>query len=196
MESKEKKYTLPELKKKLTEKEKNFVHEYCIDWNASRAAREAGYSKKTATEIGHQNLLKLHIKQYLDFVKHDYEFLCGISKTKQLQELYKVAYSSIAHLHNTWIELKEFELLTNDQKESIESIETKIEQKTVNEELIKVSYVKIKLHSKQSALSEINKMMGYHEPDKINLSTKFVAPSVIVEDEEIANEIDKLRDDK
>ena len=74
MESKEKQYTLDELKKKLTNKEKNFCHEYCVDWNASRAARDAGYSEKTATEIGHQNLLKLHIKQYIDHIKNDYEF--------------------------------------------------------------------------------------------------------------------------
>lgn len=165
----EKKYTLQELKKKLTEKEKNFCHEYCVDWNASRAAREAGYSEKTATEIGHQNLLKLHIKQYIDFVKHDYEFLCGISKTKNLQELHKMAFSSIAHLHNTWIELTEFEALTDDQKASIESIETKTEWKEFQKELIKVAYIKIKLYSKQSAIAEINKMMGYHEAEKLDL---------------------------
>ena len=166
----EKKYTLPELKKKLTEKEKNFCHEYCVDWNASRAARVAGYSEKTATEIGHQNLLKLHIKQYLDFVKHDYEFLCGISKTKQLQELHKMAFSSIAHLHDTWITLKEFESLTDDQKASIESIDYKIETRSTDEgDQIDVKYIKIKLHSKQSALAEINKMMGYLAVEKMNV---------------------------
>ena len=58
---KEKTYTLKELKKKLTEKEKNFCHEYVIDWNGARAARVAGYSEKTCTEIASQNLIKLHI---------------------------------------------------------------------------------------------------------------------------------------
>jgi len=162
----EKTYTIEELKEKLTEKEKNFCHEYCVDWNASRAAREAGYSEKSAKELGHRLLTKVHIKQYIDFVKNDYEFLCGISKTKQLQELHKMAFSSIAHLHNTWIELKEFEDLTDDQKASIESIETKTDWKEEEKDLIKVSYVKIKLYSKGAALAEINKMMGYLEPEK------------------------------
>ncbi len=165
----EKKYTLPELKKKLTEKEKNFCHEYCVDWNASRAAREAGYSENSDRTIGAQNLAKLHIKQYIDFVKHDYEFLCGISKTKQLQELHKMAFSSIAYLHDTWITLKEFESLTDDQKAGIESIETKTEHKLLNDGDIATKYVKIKLYSKTVALAEINKMMGYHAAEKVNM---------------------------
>ena len=169
MAEEEKKYTLVELQKKLTEKEKNFCHEYVVDWNASRAARKAGYSENSDRTIGAQNLAKLHIKQYIEFIKFDYEFLCGISKTKQLQELSKIAYSSIAHLHNTWIELKDFESLTNEQKESIESIETKTDQRTINDETISTKYVKIKLHSKTNALDQINKMMGYNEPEKINL---------------------------
>ncbi len=168
----EKKYTLPELKDKLTEKEKNFCHEYCVDWNASRAARVAGYSEKTAKETGCENLTKHHIKKYIDFVKHDYEFLCGISKTKQLQELHKMAFSSIAHLQDTWIELREFETLTDDQKASIESIETKIETKGSGKDTIQVKWIKIKLYSKQSAIAEINKMMGYLAVEKVNLDNK------------------------
>jgi len=162
----EKEYTLQELKKKLTEKQKNFCHEYVVDWNASRAAREAGYSIKNSRHIGLQNLAKLYIKQYIDFIKNDYEFLCGISKTKQIKELQKLAYSSIAHLHNTWIKLKEFELLTDDQKASIESIETKTDTIKKGKGFIKINFVKIKLYSKQSALSEINKMLAYYEPEK------------------------------
>ena len=173
--SEENKYTLEELKKKLTEKQKNFCHEYVVDWNASRAARVAGYSLKHCRQIGDQTLSKIYIKQYIDYIKYDYEFLCGISKTKQIQELNKIAYSSIAHLHNTWIELKEFESLTNDQKASIESIDTKTEvrQNITDEDIenIEVNWVKIKLHSKQAAIAEINKMMGYHEPEKLDLSS-------------------------
>jgi len=164
------KYTKAELLKKLTPKEKRFCHEYIIDWNAARSARVAGYSENTCAEIGCQNLIKLHIQQYIDFIKHDYEAECGISKTKQIKEYAKIAYSSIAHLHNTWIELKAFEELTNIQKESIESIDTKTEHRTVDESLIEVKYIKIKLYSKIAALERIDKLMGYNEPDKIGLT--------------------------
>ena len=47
---------------KLTNKQTRFVEEFLIDLNATQAAIRAGYSKRTAKEIGHQNLTKLHIQ--------------------------------------------------------------------------------------------------------------------------------------
>lgn len=170
----EKIYTLKELKKKLTEKERIFCHQYIIDWNGSRAARVAGYSEKSVNAIASQNLTKLYIQQYIDFIKDDIEKETGITKIRNLNELAKIAYSSIAHLHNTWIELKEFESLTDAQKEAIESTETKTEQKkvfdakSIKEELVDIKYIKIKLHPKISAIQEINKMQGYHAAEKID----------------------------
>lgn len=46
----------------LTGKQQAFVNEYIIDFNATRAAIAAGYSKKTARVIGSQNLTKLNIQ--------------------------------------------------------------------------------------------------------------------------------------
>jgi len=172
----QKQYTLQELKNKLTEKEKNFCHEYIVDWNGTRAAKQAGYSEKTAYVIACENLIKPHIEQYINFIKTDYEKECGISKIKQIREYLKIAYSSIANLHNTWIELKDFEALTDEQKECIESIDTKTEirfeydPESESKKPIEVKYIKIKLYSKLVALERIDKLMGYNEADKIQLS--------------------------
>ena len=46
---------------KLTPKQKTFVSEYLIDLNATQAAIRAGYSKKTAGQIGDENLRKPQI---------------------------------------------------------------------------------------------------------------------------------------
>jgi phage terminase small subunit len=51
---------------KLTAKQAAFVREYCIDWNATQAAIRAGYSEKTARQIGEQNLSKLDIKKAIE----------------------------------------------------------------------------------------------------------------------------------
>lgn len=51
--------------KKLTIKQKKFADEYIISGNATEAAKKAGYSKKTAKEIGAQNLTKLNISKYI-----------------------------------------------------------------------------------------------------------------------------------
>ena len=42
----------------LTPKQQRFVEEYLIDLNATQAAIRAGYSEKTAQEIGSENLSK------------------------------------------------------------------------------------------------------------------------------------------
>lgn len=47
-------------------RQKRFVDEYCIDLNATQAAIRAGYSEKTAGQIGEQNLKKLEIKTAID----------------------------------------------------------------------------------------------------------------------------------
>ena len=50
---------------KLTAKQMRFCEEYLIDFNATQAAIRAGYSKKTAKEIGCENLTKPNIAGYL-----------------------------------------------------------------------------------------------------------------------------------
>ncbi|MBB6109742.1 terminase small subunit [Mucilaginibacter lappiensis] len=46
----------------LTAKQKRFVEEYLVDFNATQAAIRAGYSIDTAAEMGYENLRKPHIK--------------------------------------------------------------------------------------------------------------------------------------
>lgn len=50
----------------LTDKQKRFCDEYLIDCNATQAAIRAGYSKRTASSIGEENLRKPRIRAYLE----------------------------------------------------------------------------------------------------------------------------------
>ncbi len=50
---------------KLTPRQQRFCDEYLIDLNATQAAIRAGYSEKTAKQIGQQNLTKLDLKNYI-----------------------------------------------------------------------------------------------------------------------------------
>jgi phage terminase small subunit len=168
--------------KPLTGKQKAFCREYVIDWNATRAYKLA-YPKSTdnsARANSARMITKDNIQKYCADIQKDLEKLCGISKAKVLNEHLKLAFSSIAHLHNTWIELKQFELLTPEQKECIAEIDTKTERKYFSEydpdkeDFVKtpydVKYVKIKLYDKQKALDSISKMQGYDAPQKIEHS--------------------------
>lgn len=50
---------------KLTNKQEMFCREYIIDFNATRAALAAGYSEKSAYQIGSENLNKVEIQAFL-----------------------------------------------------------------------------------------------------------------------------------
>lgn len=49
----------------LTAKQRVFVEKYLQSFNATEAARAAGYSEKTARFIGHENLTKPYIAEYI-----------------------------------------------------------------------------------------------------------------------------------
>lgn len=77
-------------KNKLTDKQKAFCKEYCVDWNATRAAIAAGYSEKTAQVIGSENLSKPIIQEYLEEIQKDLGKLAGVSALGNIQKLLKI----------------------------------------------------------------------------------------------------------
>jgi phage terminase small subunit len=173
----------------LTAKQKRFCEEYVIDWNATRAAIAAGYAAKNADIVGYKNTQKPMIKAYIEHIQKDLAQLAGLSQLRNLNELKKIAFTTIADLHNTWIERKDFENLTEEQKAAIESIDTKIEVKGDKE----THYVKIKLFDKLKALDSINKMLGWNAPIKtegtvVNINTEPLST------DEIKAAKDKLND--
>lgn len=142
---------------RLTEKQRRFCEEYVIDWNASRAAKVAGYKEKTAPAIGFENLQKPEIQAYIQTIRSDLEKTAQVSALMVLLEYKKIAFSSIAAIKDDWAEMKDWETLTDDQKASIAQIKhTKYSTKEGVSETIEV-----KLHDKVRSLDQICKMLGY-----------------------------------
>lgn len=71
----------------MTAKQVKFANEYLVDFNATRAAIAAGYSKKTASEMGYENLNKPHIKDYIKKNKVDTSKKLVITRETQLRKL-------------------------------------------------------------------------------------------------------------
>jgi phage terminase small subunit len=175
----------------LTAKQEKFCYEYCWDFNATQAAIRAGYSKKTAGVIGNENLNKPYLQSRIKQMQDNLAETAGISRLKVLREHQKMAFSSIAHLHMTWIKRKDFEDLTEDQKSCIAEIDTKIKtefefdpENPQDKKPITVEYVKIKLYDKQKSLDSISKMLGFDAPNKTELTGpngKPFNPSVKIE---------------
>ena len=88
------------MSKKLTGKQKKFADEYIISGNATEAAIKAGYSKKTARNIGAENLTKPNIQKYLESKVKDIDN----AKTADMKEV-REFWSSI--LRNSGEETKD-----------------------------------------------------------------------------------------
>ena len=161
---------------KLTPKEERFCYEYVLHLNATKAAILAGYSERTARGIGCENLTKPHIQKRIKHLKGNLSEASEISALRVLKEHEKIAFSSIANLHKTWLVRKEFESLTADQKACIKNITTKIARRnigTYNEpDIVDVEYVKIELYDKQKSLDSIKSMLGFDAPVKAELTGK------------------------
>lgn len=155
-------------KKKLTPKEKIFCEEYVIDWNATRAAKVAGYSEKTAKVIGYENLTKPYINEYIEEIQKDLSKLAGVSALRNIQELKKIAYSNLHNYQSDWMSLNDWGKVSEDDKAAIS--EVNYNESEFNG--VKKTIVKFKLHDKQKAIESLNKMLGFNAPDKVDLSTK------------------------
>lgn len=154
----------------LNEKQKMFCKEYVRDFNATQAAIRAGYSEKTARAIGTENLTKPDIQNEIARLTEK-----KVEKNEDLtqqviDEFRKIAFSSIAHLHNTWISRKEFDEITDDQKACIESIKTRVRRMVYDKEDYEVEEVQIKLYDKQRALENLGKHLGIYEKDNVQKS--------------------------
>ncbi len=158
--------------KELKPSHKKFCEEYVFDWNGTRAYKIAypGVNDDTAGTNAARLLRNARIKAYLTEIQKDLERLSGISKLRIIKEHEKLAMSSIADLHNSWITRKEFDELTPDQKACICQIETqtRTEMGGIDGETpMQVDYVKIKLYDKQKSLDSLSKMFGYNAPEKM-----------------------------
>ena len=81
--------------KGLTDKQKIFVYEYLIDFNATQAAIRAGYSKDTAYSIGNNLLKKVEIQNFLEKYQNDRSEKCGIKFDMIVEELRKIGFADI-----------------------------------------------------------------------------------------------------
>ncbi|QYK62535.1 terminase small subunit [Paenibacillus sp. S25] len=79
----------------LTPKQRNFTYEYLRDFNATRSAIAAGYSKKTAYQIGFALLKKVEIQNIIRQHKESMIGEVGLNAQRVLMEYMKIAFADI-----------------------------------------------------------------------------------------------------
>lgn len=167
---------VPDRFKSLDDETKAFCKEYIHDWNGSRAALKIfGGKESTARGKAYNLLSRKRVRDYCDYLNENIEEVTGVSRTWVMEQHLKIARGSIAHLHNTWIDRKDFEALTNDEKECIQEITTQTRTEYAETEdgevAVSVDYVKIKLYDKQKSLDAITRLMGYDKAQRVDITS-------------------------
>ena len=75
----------------LTPKQALFVEEYLVDKNATRAAKAAGYSERTAYKIGSENLAKPAVRAAIDAALQGQAKRTQITADKVLRNIERLA---------------------------------------------------------------------------------------------------------
>jgi phage terminase small subunit len=162
------------LKKLMTKRQILWAHFYIRHWNGSEAARQAGYSLRSAGSIASENLQKPVIMEYVSRIKKNVEEEVGISKIRMLEELKCVALSNLPDMYDDWVTRKQLEDIREQHphlSRAIKEISTKTRTElNFEKEPIEVEYVKVVFHDKLKAIESIFKAMGWNEAEKLAVS--------------------------
>lgn len=99
------------MRTKLTAKQQAFIEEYLIDLNATQAAIRAGYSKKTAQQVGSQNLSKLVIQTSIQKAMKQRSERTGITAVKVLDAIAEIGFADFSEDIRVSDKLKALELM-------------------------------------------------------------------------------------
>lgn len=149
---------------KLTEKQQRFVDEYLIDLNATQAAIRAGYSVKTAKDIGCQNLAKLNIQQEISEKMAERSKRTGVNQDRIVMELAKIAFVNAADV----IDSDDATIkagATADDTAAIQSVKVKVIPTKEGEGVER----EIRLNDKLKALELLGKHLGMWN-DKLDVN--------------------------
>ncbi|MFD3271507.1 terminase small subunit [Paenibacillus dendritiformis] len=167
----------------LTDKQRIFVMEYLRDFNATRAAMAAGYSKKTAYSIGWELLRKPEVQAEIQRHKEALTGELGLDVRRVIAELMKIAFADIS-------DVMEFGLhdvpLLDDEGKPVMNGDGEVVYEKVNYVALKnaeaidstvISEVKktregvsVKLHDKMRAIEKLERYLPYlTEEEKLKM---------------------------
>lgn len=108
----------------MTPRQRRFVDEYLIDLCATQAAIRAGYSARTAEQIGHRLLRNVQVAEAIAAAQAERSKRTGIAQDRVLLELARVAFFDIRRLFQEDGSLKAVCELDHDSAAALSGIET------------------------------------------------------------------------
>lgn len=148
----------------MTPKQAAFCREFLVDKNATQAAIRAGYSAKTAGQIGEQLLKKLEIRQAIDSALGDLAARVGITAEMVMRERKRLATFDPRKLFDADGSPKPIQDLDDDTAAALAGIEVLEEfEGTGKDRTFKGYTKKYRLAGKDSSLAALEKHFGLGE---------------------------------
>lgn len=149
---------------KLTAKQQRFVEEYLIDLNATQAAIRAGYSTKSAKDIGCENLAKPNIRACIDKAMAERSKRTGINADRVLQELARIGFVNPKDIIN----FNKASVHADASVDDLAAIQS-VKVKTMQSENGDMVEREVRLNDKLKALELMGKHLGMFK-ENVNLN--------------------------
>lgn len=146
----------------LTAKEERFCLQYIIHLNASKAAQEAGYSKKTSGIIGFENLNKPKIKERIAELQHQAMLRAELSADMVINELRAMGFYSIKDFISTGNEINDLSQMERDLLKPVLGIKV---TERYDPEGNPITTTELKMVDKRAALVDLGKHLGIFKED-------------------------------
>lgn len=157
--------------RKLTDKQERFVQAYFLSLNATKAAIEAGYSKRRASEIGYQLLQKTTVQNRITQLQAKAREKTDLSRERIEYELKCILDAKITDYMSfdgetiTW---KSFDELSKEQIRAIESMKED-----------KYGKIEMKLHGRTWSIDRVIKLFGYDPSTDFNIQLQSLSDKVL-----------------
>ena len=161
--------------RELTPKQQRFIDEYLVDLNATRAAIEAGYSKRTAFVQGSRLLRNVEVTALIEQTQRALAERSEISQEMVVQELARIAFNDMTNVAEWGPE----GVTVKASSELPEMVRRCIAEVTQTVTAAGGSTVRVKLHDKLAALQLLGKHLGMFDnrsqalsPGKIEITIR------------------------
>lgn len=134
-------------------KHEAFCQESRKDNNAAQAAIRAGYSEKYANTQAHRLSTNVYIKGRIEYLQAELAKVCGVTAEMLMEEWKKIGFANAKAVMRLGNKIRDISQLPDEVAATISSVST---SKTG---------LKVTMHSKETALTEMGKMIGAYEKD-------------------------------
>ncbi len=141
----------------LTLKQQRFVDEYMVDFNATRAAKAAGYSENTAHVIGSENLEKPKIQAALKERTDALQQRTEVTLDRVVEELAKLAFMDPRNLFDESGKPVGISQLDDATAAAIAGVDVAV---VGNQDMGLGEILKVRLSDKHKALDSLMKHLG------------------------------------